>query len=233
MCKDVFSTRKELYEHIHLDCLANNITADLQDEPFTEKPWIENGEINEPFKKSYDCYRKIILANHLRLEKVDSYFNFPVDHIPTPDILKEQLTSIYEIKQSTFKINMSAGYILKHSESHEYRYFKPAGNNMFFDFPVLVTDYESFQKLLNKTKSIDFINHFQRNRENTKWKLIYLTNVTYTTYALNFVLGKPGFLPQYIKNHRHIKGLDRNPKTLLPYTDNLSIFRCLATHLNV
>ena len=34
-CKQLFSSRKELYEHIHLDCLANNVNLDLQDTPFT------------------------------------------------------------------------------------------------------------------------------------------------------------------------------------------------------
>ena len=233
LCKKVFSTRRELYEHIHLNCLAENINLDLQDIPFTidNEPWKENGQIDQLFEKTYNCNKKIILARHSRLEKVDSFFNFPVDNIPTVEILSNQLQEIFEIKQSSFKINMSAGYILQHTETKEFKYFRPAMNNAVFDFPILVSDHESFEKLKLEMKSIDLINHFQRNRENTKWKLIYMTNITYNTYSLNFVIGQPGFLPKFIKDHRYIKSLDRNPKNKQTFKDNFCIFRCLATHL--
>ena len=193
-CNKLFSSRKELYEHIHLDCLANNVNLDLQDIPFTNanEPWKIDDKIDKAFEKTYNCNKKIILAKHSRLEKVDSLFNFPVDNIPTVETLSAQLQDIFELKQTSFKINMSAGYILQHTETKEFKYFRPAMNNAVFDFPILVTDYESFEKLKLKMKSIDLINHFQRNRENTKWRLIYMTNITYNTYALNFVVGRPG-----------------------------------------
>lgn len=231
LCKEKFSTRREQYEHTHLKCLAANSFNNLQDMPFIIEPWNEDGEINEKFEKVYKANNKIILAQHSRLDKVDSIFNYPVNHIPTTEMLQSQLQSIFESKHKTFKVNISAGYILQHSETHEYRYFKAANNNMIFDFPIMVTDDESFQKLKQKIMEIDFIEHFHRNRENSKWKLIYLTNIVYYTYTLNFSIGYTSFLSEHIKNHRFILGVDINPKTKRNYEDNLCLFRCLATHL--
>ena len=67
--------------------------------------------------------------------------------------------------------------------------------------------------------------------KNSKSKLVYLTNICYYTYTLNFVIGNASGLSKHIKSHRYITGLDLNPKSHKAYEDNLCIFRCLATHL--
>ena len=230
-CASRFATRKEQYEHLHLNCLAANIHNDLQAEPFSRPPWLtEAGEIIPKFQRIYNVNRKIILSCHSRLDKIDSLFNFPVDHLPTNKIISEHVNSIFELKQHSFKINLSFGYILKHVESAEYRYYKPAANNSVFDFPLTITDRKSLQNVVEKLKEVDITNYLQKNRENTKWKVVYVTNVFYQTFTLNFALGQSNILPKHIINHRFILGLSVNPKSKKPYKDNMCIFRCLVTH---
>ena len=69
-----------------------------------------------------------------------------------------------------------------------------------------------------------------QHRENTKWIPLMVTNVDIQLVCLGVSMGA-GELPQFIKTHNCIVGLEKDRHGSL-YQDNLCGVRCLAFHLN-
>jgi hypothetical protein len=72
-------------------------------------------------------------------------------------------------------------------------------------------------------------------RPNTKWKLLFVTNLTVLVYRLSDqfpVMGGSAELPQYIIQHKALKPLHKNRKGE-PYQDMKCFFRGLAYHFKV
>lgn len=68
-----------------------------------------------------------------------------------------------------------------------------------------------------------------RQRPDTKWVPVLVTNIHFTVYSTNYPLGQ-GILPDYLLRKDSICSLVKNGHTGKPYTDNLCAFRCLALH---
>ena len=69
-----------------------------------------------------------------------------------------------------------------------------------------------------------------RQRPDTKWKSVLVTNVRFTLYHLNYPLGTVTIqLSDFVKNSRTISSLNKNSNGNF-YKDHLCAFRCLATH---
>ena len=69
-------------------------------------------------------------------------------------------------------------------------------------------------------------------RKNTKWMVSHVTNVRAYVYNLNYVMGAPDQLPEYIVSNRNIISLykDSNGRS---YDDNLCAFRALTAHRSI
>ena len=75
----------------------------------------------------------------------------------------------------------------------------------------------------------DFILHV-RQRPDTKWKSVLVTNVRFTLYQLNYPSETVTVhLPDYVKKSKTISSLNKNSKGKF-YKDHLCAFRCIATH---
>ena len=59
-----------------------------------------------------------------------------------------------------------------------------------------------------------------------------ITNIVIQIFYLGIPMGN-GELPQYIKDHRSIICLDKDPIHATPNEDKLCGLRCLALHLNL
>lgn len=79
-------------------------------------------------------------------------------------------------------------------------------------------------------KSMDILAEMTKNRPDTKWRLVLLTNIRVKAYNTNFPLGAKSQLPVYITKHKSIVPLDKSPSSFEPYDDNLCLFRCLSLH---
>ena len=130
----------------------------------------------------------------------------------------------------SFKLNVSMGFILMHRETEEYRFFAPHNNNAFFKKPIRIDRPSSWREVYSQMDEESLTAYVTQHRENTKWIPLMVTNVDIQLFYLGVSMGA-GELPQFIKTHHCIIGLDKDRMGKL-YKDNLCGIRCLAFHLN-
>ena len=72
-----------------------------------------------------------------------------------------------------------------------------------------------------------------RQRDNTKWRPVLLTNVKYVVTLTNFPLGCPDVeMPDHIKAKKCVLSFTHNAQDGEEYEDNLCMFRCLSFHIS-
>lgn len=124
-----------------------------------------------------------------------------------------QIESIYDLRQSAFKINISLGLILQNVETGVFRFFVPYHNESIFLFPQLISNRNDIDKIRKKLAALDILNYFQKQRPSTKWKPVMITNVLYQVYKTGFPLGLGQPLPAYITNSKSILAFENDRDT--------------------
>lgn len=61
--------------------------------------------------------------------------------------------NVFSRQNSAFKLNLNFGYILRHRESGEVRYFRPFEHQGLFEIPIYISRRMDLKKLLSKLKS--------------------------------------------------------------------------------
>ena len=135
-------------------------------------------------------------------------------------------------QENAFKINIHFGYLLRHVETGDFRYFVPHSGPGFFDSPTVINNPSDWNALLSQLADDDIWGQVFGLRENTKWVVSHVANVRAYVYHLNYVMGAPDQLPEYIVANRNIISLykDSNRRS---YNDNLCAFRALAAYRNI
>lgn len=143
-----------------------------------------------------------------------------------------QTEQIFNKQQTAFKIQFSFGFILRHIETGEFRYFIPARNLTLLERPFLIKNMSSIRRLKKKLEDIPLQDILHGQRDNTKWRLFYLTNLPISVFKTSYLLGAAETrLPDYILATQNIRTLTKNTKGNY-YRDNLCAFRCLSMYLN-
>ena len=198
----------------------------LQPSPYLEgqEPWIGN----ESLREVYDINSPLILQCHQE-GPVNSTYNVPLTNDFSSFELMEAMQDIYDRQQHAFRLNLQFGLILVNTETGEYRYFRPFSNESLFQRPIYVSRRQDLNKLRKRLDRFNVLDYILQQRPNTKWKPVLVTNVHFSLFHLNYTLGAPLDLPDYIKTSKSIVSLDKRSNGK-PYEDNLCGFRCLATH---
>ena len=139
-----------------------------------------------------------------------------------PERLIDQMENIYSDQEETFKVNVSLGFILRHIETGEYRYFAPNQNETLFPLPSLISSRRSLKLFENKLRSVNLMEHLKKARPNSQWKPYLITNLLFEVTPTNFPLGG-GLLPDYIKNAKGLVSLDCDAHNQI-YRDGLCFF---------
>lgn len=192
-------------------------------------PWEEGGRVDHRLKEVYESNIPIILRRHQE-GTVCSVYNFPIDNQFSVGEIMQAANEIYDRQNRAFRLNLEFGLILIHTETNEYRYFKPYHNQEVFQRPIYVSQRNHLNRLQQRMQRFNITDYILRQRPDTKWKPYLITNVRIVIYHLNFVLGNAAIiLPPHISQSKSIIKLinDRRGQT---YTDNLCAFRCLAVH---
>ena len=148
------------------------------------------------------------------------------------DLIERQLRYIFKQQKKSFKLNLSFSFILRDSETGNFRYYYASNNQRYLESPVLISDTQSLNRLIERLRNEDVLEWCMHQRASTKWLVYRLTNVVYYINKLSFSIGGVPELPPHIVSHKFIISLVRNPKTGSPYSDNLCFFRCLALAKN-
>ena len=171
-------------------------------------------EEDEKLREVYNANRPHILANHRRTAGGSTY-NFPTNDLEGGiKDLSDQLGAIFSDQKNTFKINLSLGMLLRHSETGRYRYFIPYTNEMLLDSPYTVSRRSNLRQLTLKLKKFDLRTYVDRQRPDSKWKPFMVTNIVYHVYPTGYPLGN-GALPDYIKKKASIISLDKNSRGVM------------------
>ena len=100
-----------------------------------------------------------------------------------------------------------------------------------FEVPHLINNQEDFDAFIENIVQEDILEWVQQQCENTKWMVVYVTNMTvFVSKIQDHPIGGETKLPDYIKKTKAIVGLDVNAHGHMRYTDNLCFFRALALY---
>jgi hypothetical protein len=140
---------------------------------------------------------------------------------------------IFRQQTTAFKINVSFGFVLRHMETGELRYYHSSQNNSrIFYVPHLIRTEEDLERFLDELQGQDILEFIRQQRPDAKWVVHLLNNVTfYVNKLFDHPIGARVVLPDHILKNKAVVGLVTVSHG--PYTDNLCFFRILAVHRGV
>ena len=149
--------------------------------------------------------------------------------------LQEPLRQLFEEQTTSFKLNLSFGFILKQKVTGRLRYYHSSNNccGRLLEEPSLITNRGDFDRFLERIREPDILQWAIAQRPNSDWVCEHVTNAT---FFLNRIVQHPigcvgVTLPDYVKNNKAIVGLVKDHHRKSTYNDNICLFRCLALHL--
>jgi hypothetical protein len=230
-CNGIFESRKVLYSHFMN--IHHKGGAELQDMPFNIPPWEDQqgNVIDEDLKRVYDTHKSLILDTHV-FGEITSIYNFPINNEFDTETLLRQAREIYDRENQVIKLNMMFGVILKNRETDEYRFFKPYRNSEVFTDSLQIADATDLGSFHGKVSALNFNDYILRQRPNSKWIPVLVTQVKYWVNKSNFPMGGSVILPSYLRNKKYLISLTSNYKGKKSYNDNVCAFRCYTYHMH-
>ena len=138
-----------------------------------------------------------------------SFFDFLMMDFECMDAYIDKV--VKELKNAA-KVNVSFGFIMQNIDTGEYRYFYGDKNNYVLDNMFQLSTAEDVKQFKEKIKELDIVEQVTVIRPNTKWRLVYITNVIFDCHYLSYHFGNNDIiLPNFITNKKSITSLLRCP----------------------
>jgi len=199
----------------------------LQPQPWGRNevaPW----DGDDALREVYEANAPLILQQHHQ-GPISSVFNYTISNNLSLNQLLGFADDIYQLQQRAFRLNLVFGVILQHRETGEYRYFVPYNNNGIFERPLYISRRADLLRFRRQLETKHILTELLRQRPDTKWIPVLVTNVHFVVYETFYPLGQ-GILHDYLNKMDSLYPLVKNRHTGKTYKDNLSAFRCLALH---
>ncbi|XP_078694703.1 uncharacterized protein LOC144923755 [Branchiostoma floridae x Branchiostoma belcheri] len=207
--------------------LPPNDSFPVQEDP-TDKP--EDLILDDEDPALEQMYRQkwANIRTHFERKSVHDRYNFRMNSVNVDD-LTDKVWAIFRDQKTSFKINLSYGFVLRNNEG-ELRYYYPCENNhTFLKNPVMVDNEEDLQRFLDQIANKDVLEYCRQQRPDSKWIVHAIPHVEfYVSKLSNHPIGAPKNLPAYLVKNKAIVTLQSG--THGPFEDNLCFFRCLAAH---
>ena len=160
-------------------------------------------------------------------------FNFALDSFSAEKI-NSKLDYVFQQLKCAAKIILAFGFVLKNIEDASCRYFYAHENNTLLGKSKLLSTGDDLEHNKTLLAGTDVIESCARERVNTKWKFLKLTNLTICAALLKDIpMGcKDVVLPEPLLKNRTVNCLTFEQNTRQPYNDNLCLFRALCLHLH-
>ena len=232
VCSDAFPNRRDLYYHSITQHGRGDGQNNVENFQLQFPPWEddEGNVVDQELERVYNDNAVHINAPHRRGEVVQNY-NFPTENLQGGvDEIMSHIEDIYQEQTNSFRLNMSFGFILRNRQTGEYRYYIPYTNSYLFNSAYPIVRHGSLRALRNKIKHINPEKYLREHNPNSKWEVVYVTNIRYNITLLDYLLGYIAEVPKHVKDAKSIHSLTKHPATKQPYNDNLCFFRCLAYH---
>ena len=235
-CRRTFSTRLKLKRHLRVTSCSQTLPPEpkrrrmsaREEDPddLTEPPPQQDSDLQDVLTEHWSSIR-----SHVARGPVQTRYNFRLSSMDTRALDHRR---IFQEQTTAVKVNLSYGFILKHTTSGRFKYYHSSCNccGRYLDEPSLVTDVETFEAFLERIHEQDILQWAIAQRPNSDWICVSVTNVTFfVNKILQHRIGCVGIsLPTYLKRNKAIVTLEKDNNSK-PYLDNLCLFRCLGLHL--
>ena len=188
-------------------------------------------ELSLAMRSAYQEHWSSIRTHH-HPGRVQDVYNYRITDLNLHNLMDE-LQQLFHIQTVRFRINASFGFILRHIETEELRYYHSSHNQgRLLDVPPTITNQEDFDDFVESLMQEDILEWAKQQRQDTKWIVVFVTNMSvYVNRLPDHPVGCEGVqLPDYIKQNNYIIGLDRSAYRNSVYSDALCFFRALAIH---
>ena len=183
--------------------------GELQDSPF--------GENERPFEGFPDemamntLYRDnevYILRPHMLNNDNVLVFNYPIKgHVSEAEI-ERQMRDIYEndATANAFKLELTAGVILRGTDDGQLRYYKPETNAYLLDLPLVIDGPVALEQNIQYLQSLDVDSLVRNFRPNTKYVVQFVTQLEWHVWPMDYPLGGKTNtkVPTYIRDNKSI-----------------------------
>lgn len=230
-CKVHFRGRQALAYH---QMAAHHIgLGNLQPFPWGQNDPFSRMDGGDEMRQVYMHNSPVILSPHLNEDRVKQIFNFPINEHISEEDLESHLEYIFAQQSSVFKFQLTFGVILEQlldDGERRVRYFKPAANLNLLDEPISVWNRWSLMEAIRTLNEIDLNEKVREFRPNSKYKVRFITQVQYSVYVSDQLLGARITLPDFIKNKKCILTRTTDSRGR-EYQENLCFFTALAQYL--
>ena len=132
------------------------------------------------------------------------------------------------------QINFGMGFVMRHIDTNECRYYVAGENDTFFPQAIFVSRPDDMMHTLHDNANPqDMWERVFSTRSSTKWIVEFMTNITIFIYHVNYAMGCGAEVPEYVKSCHSLITLDKSYSSGKLYNDNLCAVRCLAVHRNL
>ena len=180
----------------------------------------------------YRANEALIYEKERSRQGVTEVYNFPVKGSLTPQEVERQLKTVYASGplKNAFKFNVIVGFIMRNKTTNEYRFFNPESNFYLLEEPISVVDSKSRDAAIRYLNGVDLDEVARKMRPNTKWEILYITQLQWHVWRTNFPLGARQHhinLPPHIRDSHSIQ-------TNFDYEgfENTCMFVCISQFLN-
>ena len=157
-----------------------------------------------------------------------NFFNF--GHLSAENI-DNQITEIVSTLDNAAKINFAIGFIMQDISSGKYYYFYAEKNNYILDEQFLLSKPGDVLDLKKLISQLDVIELMCKDRPNSKYRLVHITNIMYDVHSLDYRFGdNTTELPDYLIAKKSITSLTKSANGTDIYRDKLCAFRALSCH---
>ena len=191
----------------------------------SEQPWEGDVQLRNVYFRNFNLIRDSDQV-HRRTRTHNRYLKG--EKTALNEAMDHTIEQVYHRQNHSFKINLSLSAIFQNRETQKYKFYYASNNTKLLDKPKLIQNQDDLNNLLNFLSAKDFPTHLRNQRPNTKWVLERIVNLQVRVFPTTYPLGNPPELPNYIKNNRHIIGLEKDNNHAYRYKDNLCLFRCLV-----
>ena len=140
----------------------------------------EEGDDGEKLKEDMSACQQFLVDTEMDSGR-HKIFNFQMSRLDTK-IINEKLEEVFNKLDSAAKINNALEFVLPNVEKGEYRYYYVHENNTLFEKSHLLCTKADLISIQGKVEKFDIVERCTQERQNTKWRFKWITNVTFLLY---------------------------------------------------
>ncbi len=182
-------------------------------------------EIDPDFREIYALNWRQEIRTHTR--RHESTIEYNLHMLNAPNAIEEFLWAIFYNQATSFKVNVSAGFIGMNMATGDLRYHYASHNDALFNRPLDIRSRRDFQtKLLDQISYDRLFEHVSLLAPESGHRPAAITNLTATITPMPYVPITGGvILEQWLTNNKGIMAMEADSHGR-PYDDKLCAFRC-------